>query len=75
MKTITTANPCDGFQLRQALWKLGYIPRYSQGNVVAIPEVPMVELVDALSGFNLTLLWVDANSAELVQLEERRHAS
>ena len=75
MTTIKCHCAMQAFKLRQAMWALCYIPLADTGTVLTVPDMPLAELVEALGQHNLTLEWIDADSANLVKLEERRHAS
>ena len=77
MTTIKCHCAMQAFNLRQAMWAMGYAPRFSSpdSKTLLVPDMDKTQLNRELAQYGLTLVWSDDANAELVQIEERRHAS
>lgn len=70
---IVTQSPAHAFNLRQALWALGYVPRAVNGSEIVAPEgVSIAALVSTLSRGGFDLCWIGDDRAELVKMHDRR---
>ena len=69
---IMTQDPVERFDVRRALWALGFVPRAEFDSGVLLPVISPDAFKEALGRYGYALRWVTPHRAEVTKREERR---